>query len=169
MEKYLIVVDFQNDFVTGALGTKEARAIEPYVREKIEQRRKEGYDVIFTRDTHFNDYLETQEGKKLPVPHCIYRTEGWKIVDGLVQPDDDIVNKLTFGYYDWSRKLNDCSEIELIGLCTDICIISNALILKAQFPEVPIKVDSKACAGVTVESHNAALLTMKMCQIEVEE
>ena len=80
MEKYLIVVDFQNDFVTGALGTKEARAIEPYVREKIEQRRKEGYDVIFTRDTHFNDYLETQEGKKLPVPHCIYRTEGWKIV-----------------------------------------------------------------------------------------
>lgn len=167
--KYLLVIDMQNDFVDGALGTKEAQAIVPYVKEKIEQRRKEGYRVIFTRDTHFEDYLETQEGKKLPVPHCKIMTDGWQIVDGLWKQGDEIVCKLSFGYCDWWKTLYDVEEIELVGLCTGICVSSNALILKAYFPEVPIKVDPRGCACVTVESHNAALLTMKMCQIEVEE
>lgn len=165
--KYLLVIDMQNDFVTGALGTEEARAIVPYVKEKIEQRRKEGYRVIFTRDTHFGNYLETQEGKKLPVPHCKIMTDGWQIVDGLLKQGDEIISKLSFGYCDWWKVLYDVEEIELIGLCTDICVVSNALILKAQFSEVPIKVDSTACAGVTPESHEAALTTMRMCQIEV--
>lgn len=167
--KYLLVIDMQNDFVDGVLGTKEAQAIVPYVREKIKQRRKEGYRVIFTRDTHFDNYSDTQEGKKLPFPHCIHKTNGWQIVDGLTQANDEIIDKFSFGYYDWPRELKNIDEIELIGLCTDICVVSNALVLKTNFPEVPIKVDPKACAGVTVDSHDAALLTMKMCQIEVEE
>ena len=165
--KCLIVVDMQNDFVDGSLGTKEAQAIVPRVREVIKEKREAGWEVIFTQDTHLQNYLETQEGKKLPVKHCIANTEGWEIVDGLAQPRDEKILKLTFGYSAWEDVLETIDEIELIGLCTDICVVSNALILNALYPDIPIKVDSTACAGVTPESHEAALTTMRMCQIEV--
>ena len=179
--KYLIVVDMQNDFVDGSLGTKEAQAIVPRVREIIKQKREEGYFIIFTQDTHYDYYLKTNEGKHLPVEHCIEGTHGWEIVDGLFDATrypnrvigDVRVQKNTFGYDAWDVVLGDSTfgikveEIELIGLCTDICVVSNALILKALYPDATIKVDSTACAGVTPESHEAALTTMRMCQIEV--
>lgn len=179
--KYLIVVDMQNDFVDGSLGTKEAQAIVPRVREIVKQKRDEGYFIVFTQDTHYANYLQTNEGKHLPVEHCIKGTHGWEIVDGLLDATrytnramgDVGVQKNTFGYDTWDIVLGndgfgiEVEEIELIGLCTDICVVSNALILKALYPEIPIKVDSTACAGVTPESHEAALTTMRMCQIEV--
>lgn len=167
--KTLIVVDMQNDFVTGPLGTKEAQAIVPNVKKKIEEYVLNGDQIIFTRDTHFDNYLETNEGKHLPVPHCIFGTDGWKVIDGLEPEKYPIryINKEAFGWNRWFEK--NFEEIELIGVCTDICVISNALILKANFPEVPITVDAKCCAGVTPESHKAALEVMKMCQINVIE
>lgn len=166
MKRTLVVVDMQNDFVTGSLGTPEAVAIVPAVREKIRQYRERGDQIVFTRDTHRDNYLETNEGRHLPVKHCIIRTQGWEIVDGLADDQDRIVNKDTFGWCNW-RYFTFGEEIELVGLCTDICVVSNALILKAVFPERKIIVDASCCAGVTPESHRAALLTMKMCQIEV--
>ena len=179
--KYLIVVDMQNDFVDGSLGTKEAQAIVPRVREIVKQKREEGYFIVFTQDTHYANYLQTNEGKHLPVEHCIYGTHGWEIVDGLFDATryqnraigDVGVQKNTFGCDAWPIVLGDTGfgidveEIELIGLCTDICVVSNALILKALYPEATIKVDSTACAGVKPETHEAALTTMRMCQIEV--
>lgn len=171
--KTLIVVDMQNDFVTGSLGSSQAQAIVPNVKSKIEEYRKNGDKVIFTRDTHSEDYLETMEGKCLPVPHCILGTQGYNIVDGLYDEEDSFVNKNTFGVMYWGFLLEDYNlgplpdSIELIGLCTDICVVSNALILKSELPEIPITVDASCCAGVTEESHKAALLTMKMCQINV--
>lgn len=169
MSKYLIVVDVQKDFVVGTLGTAEAEAIIPRVREKIAEYRASGNTVIFTRDTHQKNYLETNEGKHLPVEHCIENTDGWQIYDGLADSDSVIVDKPTFGYLEWKNVIEYSSglEIELIGLCTDICVISNALILKALFPEASVSVDSAACAGVTPASHEAALVTMKMCQVNV--
>ena len=170
MNKALIVVDMQNDFVSGSLGTKEAQAIVGNVAEKTERYVKEGLDVIFTRDTHEENYLETMEGKKLPVKHCIRGTDGWEIVDELKQYVNVVIDKPTFG----STVLADFvkgkgyEEVELIGLCTDICVVSNALLLKANFPEVEVKVDEKCCAGVTPESHDAAVITMRMCQITIE-
>ena len=163
--KTLIVVDVQNDFVTGALGTPEAQMIIPNVKAKIKEYQNRGDEIIFTRDTHQSNYLETNEGKNLPVEHCIENTDGWKIVDGLDIPNCSYINKPTFGWTHWNNRTFD--EIELIGLCTDICVVSNALILKAMFPEIKITVDASCCAGVTPESHNAALTTMKMCQINV--
>ena len=162
--KYLIVVDMQVDFITGSLGSKLAEAIVPNVVEKVKN-----YDgkVIFTRDTHFADYMQTQEGKKLPVEHCIKDTDGWQICDELRPFVDNVVDKKTFGSVDLPVMIVDADEIELCGLCTDICVISNAMILKATFPEVKITVDSKCCAGVTVESHNTALDAMKAVQIEI--
>ena len=165
MKRTLIVIDMQKDFIDGALGTPEAQTIVPAVREKISTYRKRGDEIIFTRDTHGPDYLSTPEGRKLPVEHCLKGTPGWELAPGLWEPGEKIIDKPTFGWTHWNERHFD--EIELVGLCTDICVVSNALILKAQFPEVPITVDAACCAGVTPESHQAALTTMKMCQIDV--
>ena len=171
MKNILIVVDMQNDFIDGALGTKEAVAIVPKVEEKI--RNFDG-DVFFTRDTHETYYLETQEGKNLPVKHCIRDTEGWQIRKELdVLRKTDPVDKETFGSTDLAGELTMIDEdegigsITLVGLCTDICVISNALLIKASLPEVPICVDAKCCAGVTPESHENALKAMEACQIKI--
>ena len=177
--KYLIVVDMQNDFIDGALGTKEAEAIVDNVCKKINDLKEQGYEVIATSDTHFSDedeyeekrYSNTQEGKKLPVPHCIKNTEGWEINDKVKEAlgDAKVFNKYTFGSEELAvyMKAKEPEEIEILGLCTDICVVSNALLLKAALTETPIRIDQSCCAGVTVESHNAALTTMRMCQIEV--
>lgn len=167
MKRTLIVVDMQNDFIDGALGTAEAQAILSKVKEKIAVYEKRGDEIIFTRDTHDENYLETPEGKKLPVVHCVKGTKGWEIAEGLMVPGAVVVDKPNFGYPNWKERFSfEC--IELVGLCTDICVVSNALILKAQFPEAEISVDGSCCAGVTPESHEAALVTMKMCQIDVK-
>lgn len=165
MKKTLIVIDMQNDFIDMALGTKEAVAIVPAVKEKIERYKKEGGEIIYTRDTHGEDYMQTAEGKKLPVPHCIKGTKGWEIAEGLYTEGARIIDKPNFGWPNWKEEALE--DVELIGLCTDICVVSNALIIKAAFPEIAVRVDSACCAGVTPESHEAALTTMKMCQIDV--
>lgn len=180
--KVLVVVDMQKDFVNGSLGSPEAQAIVPNVKKKVEEAVNNGDMIIYTRDTHFADYLNTREGKKLPVKHCIYKTEGWGILED-VKPQSPyehahVFNKYTFGLEelpDLIQKLLmdegvwiDCTDIELVGLCTDICVVSNALLLKARFyNELDISVDATCCAGVTPESHEAALKTMEMCQINV--
>ena len=165
--KTLIVIDMQNDFVTGCLGSTEAVAIVENVKAKIQQYRDSGNHVIFTRDTHDTNYLNTNEGKHLPVAHCIAKTNGWEIIPELEAIEGECLNKRTFGYLYWDKMFGFEGEIELVGVCTDICVVSNALILKAQFPEIDITVDASCCAGVTPESHKAALETMKMCQINV--
>ena len=164
-KKTLIVVDMQNDFIDGSLGTKEAVAILDNVRAKIRKYRDNGDEIIFTQDTHHHDYMMTNEGKHLPVEHCIEGTKGWKIRDGLMLKDDLCIKKEQFGFTHWDEY--NLEDVELIGLCTDICVVSNALIIKALYPEIPVKVDSSCCAGVTPQSHNAALDTMRSCQIEV--
>ncbi len=167
MKKTLIVIDMQNDFIDGSLGTKEAVAIVDNVKNKIKQYQENGDAVIFTRDTHHDNYLDTSEGRKLPVVHCIKDSKGWEIADGIYLDGSLIIDKPSFGYTKWSElKLE--GEIELVGLCTDICVVSNALILKASYPEIEISVDSRCCAGVTPATHSAALETMKMCQINVK-
>lgn len=173
MKKILVVVDMQKDFVDGALGSKEAVAIVDNVVEKI---KKFDGDIIVTYDTHPENYMETQEGKNLPVPHCIKGTDGWEL-DAKVQAALDkrvykAIEKPTFGSTELPLYLKanynpDEIEIELIGLCTDICVVSNALLMKANFLETKVSVDASCCAGVTPDSHNAALTTMKMCQIAV--
>lgn len=169
MKKLLIVVDMQNDFVTGSLGTKEAVEIVPGVKERIERARTEGWDIWFTKDTHEADYLKTQEGRKLPVEHCIRGTKGWEIIGELEEYAENVIEKPTFGSMELAKMVGDgqYGEVELIGLCTDICVVSNALLLKAAMPELPIAVSKDCCAGVTVKSHEAALQTMEMCQIEI--
>lgn len=168
MKKTLIVIDMQNDFIDAALGTKEAQAIVPNVKKKIEEYKARGDEIIFTRDTHFDNYLETNEGKHLPVKHCIHKTDGWYIHDDLDDVNYLHIDKESFGYTSWDLWVEwDTEAIEIVGLCTDICVVSNALILKATYPEIDITVDASCCAGVTPESHQAALTTMKMCQIEV--
>ena len=174
MKKILVVVDMQKDFVDGALGTKEAVAIVPNVVKKINE--FDG-DIFVTYDTHFENYMDTSEGKKLPVPHCIKGTDGWmlneevaKALEGKVYTE---IEKLTFGSVELPNLVKKAAgedefSVELIGLCTDICVVSNALMLKANFPEVDMVVDATCCAGVTPESHNAALTTMKMCQIDIK-
>ncbi len=171
---YLIVVDMQVDFVNGALGTAEAVAIVPAVEKHIRRFQKNACGkVIFTRDTHFKNYLSTQEGRKLPVEHCIKNTSGWQIIPELLPYCTHVIDKPTFGSTDLMELLKaehekePISSITLIGLCTDICVISNALLLKAALPEVTIYVDSACCAGVTPESHENALAAMKMCQINI--
>ncbi len=177
--KILVVVDMQHDFIDGSLGTPEAQAIVPNVRAKIEEAVRNGDAIVYTRDTHFENYLETREGQKLPVEHCIRKTHGWRIPDELFPPawyeNTRILDKFTFGstelplYLVSSGMTQDCDEIELVGLCTDICVVSNALMLKAYFYEgIEISVDSNCCAGVTPETHEAALKTMEMCQINVK-
>ncbi|WP_406243806.1 cysteine hydrolase family protein [Tissierella carlieri] len=176
MKKVLIVVDMQNDFIDGALGTKEAVNIVPNVIQKIKKFKGK---VIYTKDTHKKDYLSTQEGKKLPVEHCIEGTPGWELHKNIQELIEDaqtnIYNKDTFGSKELVQELIEIDKkekiegIELIGLCTDICVISNALLIKAFLPEVKISVDAKCCAGVTPESHQNALNAMKMCQIEITD
>ena len=161
----LIVVDMQNDFVSGALGTPEARRIVPAAAERVAAGIRRGERIFFTRDTHGADYLHTREGRNLPVPHCIRGTEGWEIVEQL---------RPAFGSAELGRLLAEENEKELIekvtliGLCTDICVISNALLVKAFLPEAEVAVDAACCAGVTPESHRTALAAMKSCQITVE-
>lgn len=180
MKRILVVIDMQNDFIEGSLGTKEAKSIVPNVIDKINNFNG---TVIYTRDTHDNNYLETPEGKNLPVEHCIFKTLGWEIPNDILVPGlkkhqshylKPIYNKPTFGCEDLSYDLRnlytnqpDDLEIELIGLCTDVCVISNALLLKAYMPAVKISVDASCCAGVTQNTHEAALKTMQMCQINV--
>lgn len=168
--KALIVIDMQNDFIDGVLGSAEAIAIVPNVQKKIEEYRSRGDDIIFTRDTHFVDYSTTLEGKYLPYPHCIVPTHGWKIRDGLCnEATDRVFNKYSFGYNHWNERFfSDEDEIELIGLCTDICVVSNALILRATYPDTEITVDASCCAGTTPENHKAALQVMKSCQINIK-
>ena len=165
MKRTLIVIDMQNDFITGSLGTKEACEIVENVKGKIAQSKENGDEIIFTRDTHGENYLSTPEGKNLPVVHCVKGTTGWEIAEGLYENGCEIIDKPSFGYTGWNRF--DFEKVELCGLCTDICVVSNALILKAFFPEAEISVDPSCCAGVTPESHAAALETMKMCQIKI--
>lgn len=175
MSKTLIVVDMQNDFIDGSLGTKEAQAIVPNVEKKIEEYQSRNDTIIFTRDTHYNNYSDTAEGRKLPIPHCIRGTDGWKIGLKVNPYDYKIVNKISFGYDNWEKIISDLVAgkdiqnftIELVGLDTDICVISNALIIKALFPEINIVVDASCCAGSTPEKHKAALEVMKSCQIEI--
>lgn len=171
MQNVLLVIDMQNDFIDGALGTPEAVAIVPAVKAAIE-----GFEgpVLFTRDTHGADYMQTQEGRNLPVPHCIRGTPGWEIrpeLDALRKTE--AIDKPTFGSRELGERLvkMDAEEpigcITLIGVCTDICVISNALLAKAMLPEVPVKVDAACCAGVTPQSHENALDAMAVCQIEI--
>ena len=167
MKRTLIVVDMQNDFIDGALGTKEAQEIVPRVQKKILEYQKNGDEVIFTRDTHYADYLETNEGRQLPVEHCIEGTFGWKISEELSVGDSICINKPSFGYTGWKDFAFE--DVLLVGVCTDICVVSNALLIKAFFPEIRVRVDAACCAGVTPKTHMAALETMKMCQVEVVE
>ncbi len=173
MKHFLVVVDMQKDFVDGALGTAEALAIIPAAVEKI---RSFDGDLFVTYDTHFEDYLDSAEGKKLPVPHCIYGTSGWELDTRIAEAVEEMphykVQKYTFGSTTLPHLMmevadGDAFSIELIGLCTDICVVSNALLLKTHFPDAPISVDSACCAGVTPELHEAALKTMRSCQIDI--
>lgn len=171
---YLIVVDMQHDFVSGSLGTPEARAIVAAVAKRAEEFHG---TVVFTKDTHGEDYLQTQEGSNLPVVHCVRDTPGWNLVEELervrAQRDALVFDKPSFGSLDlaaWLVEQNDVEpidSIELVGLCTDICVVSNALLIKANLPEVPLRVEAALCAGVTPQSHQAALDTMRSCQIEI--
>ena len=176
MAKLLIVVDMQKDFIDGALGTKEAVAIVPNVVQKIKEYVQQGDKIIFTKDTHFDGYLDTQEGRNLPVEHCIKGTPGHEICDEIKQivdlDDYKVYEKLTFGSSELAGDLdggmyNDVEEITLIGLCTDICVISNAMLCKTFLTETPVCVAADCCAGVTPDSHNNALKAMEMCQIKI--
>lgn len=167
--KTLVVIDMQNDFITGPLGSPEARGIVHRVQEKILDYRRKRCQVIFTLDTHGPDYLNTHEGMLLPVPHCIEGTNGHKLVDGLALPYDIKIQKNTFGFTGWDDidVFGCASNIELVGVCTDICVVSNALILRALYPYVDISVDANCCAGTTPKAHYEALQVMKSCQIDV--
>lgn len=175
MKRLLLVVDMQNDFIDGALGTPEAQQILDNVNKKIKSYDQAGDQVIFTVDTHADNYLESQEGKRLPVCHCIKDSEGWNLNQSLyIPPSASIIEKHSFGSKDLGLMLMELDgqnkaplEIELIGLCTDICIIANALIAKTFLPECRIIVDSNCCAGVTPEGHSNALAAMKICQIDI--
>ena len=174
--KFLIVVDMQKDFIDGALGTKEAQAIVPAVCARIRTCKEAGYTVIATLDTHEENYMDTREGKHLPVPHCIRDTEGWRIRPEILKAmgeDAILVDKPTFGSVRLPQIIREKTggeapaEIELLGLCTDICVVSNAMLLKAAFPETDFTVHADCCAGVTPDKHAAALETMRSCQVEV--
>ncbi len=172
MRKILLVIDMQNDFINGSLGTQEAEAIVDKVVGEIEKYPRE--DVFATRDTHPENYLDTQEGRNLPVVHCVKGTYGWQLNEKIAAAlgDAEVIDKPTFGSVVLAEKLADMAkaeplEITLVGLCTDICVASNALLIKAYLPETPLKVIADCCAGVTPQSHSAALQTMRMCQVAV--
>lgn len=169
MKKALVVIDMQNDFIDGSLGTPEAQAIVFNVSERVKAAVQDGEKLIFTQDTHPKNYLQTAEGKKLPVEHCIKPSHGWALNSSLIPYAKDavVLEKPTFGATGLPQHVAGFDEITVIGLCTDICVISNAMLLKAFLPEAKICVDSKCCAGVTPKSHLRALEAMKMCQIDV--
>jgi len=169
MKQLLVVVDMQNDFVTGALGTAEAQAIVDNVVRLCQAAVDNGNEVVFTRDTHGENYLSTQEGARLPVQHCIKGTWGWQIVDQLAQYATNVIDKPTFGSVNLAQYVKDggFDVVNLVGLCTDICVISNAMLIKAYSTEAKVVVHANCCAGVTPASHSNALEAMKMCQIEV--
>ncbi len=168
MDKAIIVIDMQNDFVYGELGTNEAREMLPRLVTKLEKVVKEkSADLIFTQDTHKEDYLSTQEGKNLPVVHCIKKTDGWEIINDLqkfIPYAKAVIEKKTFGSTRLPSLIKPYEEVEFVGVCTDICVVSNALLVKAFYPELIVSVDASCCAGVTPESHAKALDTMKACQ-----
>lgn len=173
MKKALIVIDMQNDFINGSLRTREAQAIVPNVAKLIQS--SDYAAIFFTRDTHSKDYLDTQEGKNLPIEHCIRGTNGWKIHDDIAVASIesnipcDVINKPTFGIFNIATKLveDNYDEVDLVGLCTDICVITNALILKTRFPEMKINIIENATAGTTPEAKWAALTVAKSCQINI--
>lgn len=172
MNQAYVIIDMQNDFIDGALGTKEAQAVVPRIEAKIVASKKDtsvSTDLIFTQDTHGENYLDTQEGQKLPIPHCIKDTKGWNICRQLLPYTlfATILEKPTFGSTDLIAETAEYDRIVLMGVCTDICVISNAMLLKAFYPEKEICVDASCCAGVTPESHARALEAMKMCQIDI--
>lgn len=176
--KILVVIDCQRDFISGALANKEAERRVPRIVEKIKQRQKEGWKILFTKDTHYSNYLYTLEGKNLPVPHCIEGTEGWliapEICEAIEGEDYKILNKSTFGAMNIGNIINGMieegdtlKEIEVIGFISSICVAANSIILRATYPNIPISVDASCCAGLTKEDHDAALLTMKQQQITI--
>lgn len=170
MRKVIVVIDMQNDFIDGALGTKEAQVMLPHLVAKLE--REKDALLIFTQDTHSKNYMETQEGRNLPVPHCIKPEKGWEIAPSLqpfVKKAAAVIEKPAFGSLELPKAVAKLQpdEVELVGLCTDICVISNAMILKTAFPELPVAVDASCCAGVTPTSHDNALQAMKMCQVDI--
>lgn len=171
MKNILIVVDMQKDFITGSLGTKEAEAIVPNVISKIKEYETRNDSIVFTKDTHTLDYLKTQEGTNLPVMHCIKGEDGWSLCDSITLYEHNriVFEKPTFASVQLAEYLKEhnYTTIELVGLCTDICVISNAMLIKAFLPEATILVDASCCAGVTPQSHFGALEAMKMCQINV--
>ena len=168
-KKLLVVVDMQNDFIGGALGTQEAQSILPAVRARIADARKEGEVVVFTRDTHGEEYLSTQEGKNLPVPHCIAGTAGHEIAAGLCLAGERVFDKPAFGSIELAAYVKErgFAAVELVGVCTDICVISNALLIKAFCPEAEVCVRAGCCAGVTPQSHQTALAAMRACQVKI--
>ena len=171
MKSCLIVIDMQNDFISGSLGSDEAKKIVPKVKERIEKAIKDGEDIYFTKDTHYEDYLNTKEGQFLPVKHCIENTSGHDICDELKPYEKNAKNifiKNTFGYKDLPQYLNEYDSITFVGLCTDICVVSNVILTKAFYPEKNISIKKDCCAGTSVENHNAALSVMKSCHIVIE-
>lgn len=173
MAKALVVVDVQNDFVTGALGTKDAQEMLPRLVAKLEKVAAENSaDIFFTQDTHKENYLDTQEGKRLPVVHCVKNTAGWEIVPELkkfIPRAKAVIEKKAFGTTRLPTLLKPYEIVEFVGVCTDICVVANALLVKSFYPETTVAVDAKCCAGATPETHRAALTVMKMCQCEIEE
>ncbi len=174
MRKTLVVIDMQNDFLTGALRNEEAIKVAPYVKEKIEKARENGDTILFTRDTHEENYMQTVEGQNLPVPHCIKGSEGWEIIKELEAEKNAtaIIDKETFGAKELADYFREYAgavdEVEFVGVCTDICVISNVLLTKAMIPNKRISVDAAGCAGVTVEAHDTAIAAMKACHIVIE-
>ena len=171
MKNCLIIIDMQNDFISGSLGSEEAKKIVPLVKAEIENAISNGDDIYFTKDTHYENYLETMEGKKLPVKHCIKGTWGHDICDELKVYEDKAKNvfiKETFGYKDLPKYLDEYDNITFVGLCTDICVVSNVMLTKAFYPEKNIIVKKDCCAGVTIDNHNAALTVMNSCHIDIK-
>ena len=169
MAKFFIVIDMQNDFVTGSLANPAAAKTIPFIKEQIQQYKEKGYQVIFTRDSHSEDYLETGEGKHLPVKHCIMYTKGWEVVPELMEETDEdtlFIDKLHFGYDNWAEFIKEGDEVVIVGVCTDICVVSNALVIKA-IENVEVTVIADCCAGLTKESHEAALKVMECCQCNI--
>lgn len=168
--KALVIIDMQKDFIDGALGTKEAVAIVPEVAARLKKARERGETVIFTRDTHHADYLSTQEGQNLPVPHCLEHSDGWQIDAALSVEDAPVFDKPGFGsvaLVEYLSSLPSLESVEFIGLCTDICVISNAIMTKGALPQLPVLVRASCCAGVTPQSHETALRAMQQCQIRI--
>lgn len=168
-KKVLVVVDMQNDFIDGVLGTQEAQAIIPKVVEKIRSYEERGDEVLFTMDTHGEDYLKTQEGQKLPIVHCVKGTAGWQLHQAIRPYGRKVFEKTCFGSLGCAEYIagRGYAEVELIGVCTDICVLTNALLIKTLLPESIVRVDSSCCAGVTPDSHETALAAMRMTQIEI--